>query len=128
MDWGFVITYAFGVFSGIILFITYKSAVITSFFKAMEMQFLFAAFGLIQYKYQAIHILKVAYDAAAEKDPSKKEEYEEVESKIHQKFDGFGDSWVQDLKNRLPYDTEYNDFNSALRYVERLINEKKTNL
>jgi hypothetical protein len=84
----------------------------------MEVQLLMMSFTLIQYKYHAISIIKISYS----EEPEKKEECEAIVAKIHEKFDSYGESWIQELRSRLPYKTEYNDWKSALVYVEGLIN------
>jgi hypothetical protein len=87
----------------------------------MELKFLLGAMSLIQYKHHAIMILELTYAEAAEKDPSKLEECKKIVAKIHEKFDGFGDSWIESLIDKLPYKTEYTDWKTARVYVEQLI-------
>lgn len=90
-------------------------------FVQMERSFLSGAISLIQFKYHAIAILEIAYSEEIEKDPTKKKELDEIVEKIHEKFDGFADSWVKQLISTLPYKPEYNDWQGALLFVEQLI-------
>jgi hypothetical protein len=90
-------------------------------FIQMERNFLSGAMSLIQFKYHAIAILEIAYSEQIEKDPSRKEELDQIVEKIHEKFDGYADSWVKQTISLLPYKPEYNDWAGALLFVERLI-------
>lgn len=94
-------------------------------YKLLEVQHLYSAVNLVQYKYHAIKILELAYEEAAETNPSKTEECKMVVAKIHEKFDSFGDSYIQELINKLPYKTQYNDWASAIVYAEQLITNSK---
>lgn len=108
-----------------LLFESLKMFSIKQSFVIVERQFLLGAMYLIQFKYHAIQILQLAYDEAAETNPEKSEEAKVVVEKIHQKFNEFGDNWVTNFIKLLPYKTEYNDWNSAILYVEKLLNEGK---
>ena len=90
-------------------------------FIQMERNFLTGALSLIQFKYHAIAILEIAYSKEIENDPTRKEELDEIVKKIHEKFDGFADSWVKQMISLLPYKPEYDNWETALLFVERLI-------
>jgi hypothetical protein len=107
------------------LFEILKAFSIKESFIIVEKQFLLGAMYLIQFKYHAIQILELSYAEAAETKPEKAEECKVVVAKIHEKFNSFGDTWVKNFIALLPYKTEYNDWNSAILYVERLINKDK---
>ena len=92
-------------------------------YQKLEFQMLTAAGSLSQYKHHAIKIVEIAYA----EDPTKAEEFKQVEQKIHEKFDSYSDTFIKSLISKLPYKTEYNDWRSALQYTERLINTSKTN-
>lgn len=117
----YILVWFLGVICGVILFEILKAFLLYSTYRRMEGMLLYIAASLMKYKYHAIKIVEIAYSA----DESKKEECLEIVAKIHQKFDGFGDEWVKDLKSRLPYNTEYNDWKTAIQYIERLITENK---
>jgi len=106
-----------------LLFETLKILSIRQSFVVVERQFLLGAMYLIQFKYHAIQILELAYAEAAEINPEKNEECKKVIDKIHEKFNEFGNTWVINFTRMLPYKTEYNDWNSAIQYVEKLLNE-----
>jgi hypothetical protein len=116
-----ILTFILGVVVGFLFFETLKSIVLLNSFRQLEAQLLFAAMSLLQYKYHAIKIIEISYS----NEPDKKEECEKIVAKIHEKFDGFGDSWIENLRQRLPYKTEYSDWKSAIQYVEELINKAK---
>lgn len=94
-------------------------------FKQVELLFLFAALNLVQYKYHAIKILEISYMDEIEKNPDKKKELEQIISKIHSKFDSYGDSFVERLQKSLPYKTAYNDWKTAMLYAQELITKEK---
>ena len=119
--------YIFGFVSCMLLYEIVKNYAIYYSFRAMELQFLFGALSLIQYKYHAIRIIEACYEEAALTDATKAEECKLVVAKIHEKFDGYGHSWIESLIARLPYKTEYNDWNSAILYGERLLTMNKNN-
>ena len=100
-----------------IIFELFKSLALFASFKKLEAQLLFVASSLVQYKYHAIKIVEIAYSA----DDEKKEECANIVAKIHEKFDGYGDKWVESLKVNLPYATQYNDWKSAIQYFEQLL-------
>jgi len=108
-----------------LLFETIKIFSIRQSFVVVERQFLLGAMYLIQFKYHAIQILELAYAESAETNPQKSEECKQVVAKIHEKFNEFGNTWVTNFVRMLPYKTEYNDWNSAIQYVEKLLNEGK---
>jgi hypothetical protein len=110
-------------FCGLLVEIT-KAFSIRQSFVILERQFLLGAMYLIQFKYHAIQILELSYAEAAETNPEKTEECKVVVTKIHEKFSQFGDTWVANFVKLLPYKTEYNDWNSAILYVERLLNKE----
>jgi hypothetical protein len=114
---GVVLGFLFGIISGNFL----NKVWLKYSFVQMERSFLTGALSLIQFKYHAIAILEIAYSKEIENDPSKKEELDEIVKKIHEKFDGYADSWVKQTISLLPYKPEYNDWQSALLFVERLI-------
>jgi hypothetical protein len=108
-----------------LLFESLKVFSIKQSFIIVERQFLLGAMYLIQFKYHAIQVLELAYEEAAESHPEKREEGKLVVSKIHEKFNEFGNTWVTNFIKLLPYKTQYNDWNSAIQYVEKLLNEGK---
>ena len=94
-------------------------------FKTIEHSLLLSATELIQYKHHAIKILELSYDKAAEEDKTKTEEFKQIVQKINEKFDSYGESWIQYLIARLPYKTEYKDWKTGLAYIEGLLSINK---
>lgn len=121
----YLLSFGIGFFVCILLFSYSINSILNDTFHKMETQILLAALSLIQYKYHAIKILEIAYDASSKKYPSKNEEYNLVVAKIHEKFDSYGESWIKLLMSRLPYKTQYNDWKSALAFAEQLLTNNK---
>ena len=96
-------------------------------FKNSEKQLLFISMLLLEYKYQAINLMKIVYDKAAEEDEKYVEEGKKVIEKIHEKFTYFGDNWITNLKKNLPYETPYNSWNDAVEYFNKLITKDRNN-
>lgn len=115
----YLLTFILGILCGFILFEILKNYVLLNVFQRLEMQMLLIAMNLIQYKYHAIKIIEIAYSS----EPDKKEECEKIVSKIHEKFDGYGDIWIQNLIAHLPYKTQYINWKTAIQYAEQLINK-----
>jgi len=69
--------------------------------------------------------MKIVYERAAEEDKAYIEELKQVINKIHEKFNSFGNEWVKNLKNNLPYETEYNNWEEAIEYANKLFIKKK---
>lgn len=110
-----------GFVSAYLLYRILRTIVIFAFFREMEIKFLYAAGGLEQYKHHAIKIVEISYSELCQQDPEKIKERDAIVKSINEKFDSFGDSWVNDLKQKLPYKTEYFDWKSALKYASRLL-------
>lgn len=96
-----------------------------SAFKRVELLFLFSALSLMQYKFHAIKILEISYMDDIEKNPEKKKELDAIILKIEEKFNSYGDSFVDILNNYLPYKTTYSDWKTALVYANELITKEK---
>lgn len=117
----YIIVFILGICVGFLLLEMLKSFVILNVFRQLETQILFIAITLNQYKFHAMKIVEIAYSA----DENKKEECEQILSKIQQKFDSYGDSLIENLISRLPYKTEYNDWKTAIVYIDQLITKNK---
>lgn len=114
---GLMVGFLFGTFSANLM----NKVWLKYSFIQMERNFLAGAISLIQYKYHAIAILEIAYSEQIEKDPSTKKELDEIVDKIHEKFDGYADSWVKQMISLLPYKPNYNDWQGALLHAQQLI-------
>ena len=117
----YLLTFILGILCGFILFEILKNIVLLNAFQKLETQMLFIGMSLLQYKYHAIKIIEISYSA----EPDKKDECDKVIAKIHEKFDGFGDMWIQNLISHLPYKTQYTNWKTAIQYAEQLLNKGK---
>lgn len=93
--------------------------------KNIEYDFLLGIASIEQYKYQALEILKIVYEKAAETDPQFIKDYEKIVKSVENRFEEFGDKWIKNLNNMLGYKTEYQNWREATRYIERLIADTK---
>lgn len=101
-----------------------KNIVIKSHFIEMEHKFLLAAINLLQYKFQAIELMKVVYDRSAEDDPKYIEEKKQVIAKIEEKYQLFGDDWVKRMQTIFPYNLNYNNWKEAIEYANKLFTKR----
>lgn len=90
-----------------------------------ERQLLFISLSLLQYKSHIISLIEIAYDRAAEEDKSLLEEKKRVIEKIQEKFLYFSNDWILNLKNNLPYKTDYSNWPEAIEYADKLFSKKR---
>ncbi len=114
-----------GMFFGFLIINFFKIVLITNAFLNAERQLLFMAMNLIQFKYHAIGIIEIVYNRASEESPEYLKEKDEVIAKIHEKFNHFGNMWVESVKNNLPHQTKYNNWAQAIEYAEKLFIKNK---
>lgn len=89
------------------------------------MQFLLGSLYLLQYKYHVIEIINIVYDRASESDSSYDEERKKVLNSIEEKYNSFGNVWVNQLKGLLPYNLEYKNWKEAIEYGNTLFNKRE---
>jgi hypothetical protein len=111
--------------TGFLLIDIMKKYLLLRTFILSEKQLLMLSMSLIEFKYQAINMVNIAYERLAEENPSNIEEQKLIIEKIHQKFNLFGDAWINNLKNYLPYNTEYNNWQQAIEHVQKLITKNR---
>lgn len=120
-----IILFLLGMFSAFIMISFFKNILLVNAFVNAERQLLLISMSLLQYKYQAISLIEIVYDKAIESDEKYSLEKKQVIEKIHEKFNFFGDQWVESLKNNLPHEIKYNNWIEAVEYAEKLINRKR---
>lgn len=108
-----------------IMFELGKNIVIRDSFRRIELQFLLGSLYLLQYKYQIVQIINIVYDRASEDDPKYNEERKKVLNSIEEKYNSFGNVWINQLKSLLPYELEYKNWNEALEYGNKLITKRQ---
>jgi hypothetical protein len=114
-----------GMCTGFLLIDIMKKYLLLRTFILSEKQLLMLSMSLIEFKYQAINMVNIVYERLAEENPSNIEEQKLIIEKIHQKFNLFGDAWINNLKNYLPYNTEYNNWQQAIEHVQKLITKNR---
>jgi len=80
---------------------------------------------LLQYKYQVLQIINIVYDRASEDDPAYNEERRKVINSIEEKYNSFGNVWINQLKGLLPYDLKYKNWNEAIEYGNKLFSKRE---
>jgi hypothetical protein len=93
--------------------------------REIENKFLLASMEFIAFKYQALQILKIAYEKAGESDPQFIKDYEKIKLKIEEKFNMMGDKWISELQDKLGYETKYKNWVEATKYIEDIISRKR---
>lgn len=108
------------------LFIEFaKFLVLKESFLRVEKISLLGVIYLLQYKFHALEILRIAYERAAEEDPKYLEEYKQVINKIEERFNFFGDSWVKNMQSIMPYELEYKSWKEAIEHSNKLFTKKQ---
>jgi hypothetical protein len=102
-----------------------KLLIIKESFLRIEKISLLGVMYLLQYKFQALEILRIAYERAAEEDPKYLQEYKQVINKVEEKFNFFGDSWVKNMQSIIPYDLEYKSWKEAIEHSNKLFTNKQ---
>lgn len=132
MEWGFLLGanmsflwFIAGFVTCYIMFEIGKNIVIRDSFKRIELQFLLGSLYLLQYKYQVLQIINIVYDRASEDDPNYNEERKKVLNSIEEKYNSFGNVWINQLKSLLPYDLEYKNWNEAIEHGNKLFSKRE---
>lgn len=107
-----------------VLFELGKKAVIIDSFKRIELQFLLGSLYLLQYKYHVIQIINIVYDRAEEDKKEYGEERKKVLNALEEKFNSYGNVWINQLKGIIPYDLEYKNWNEAIEHANKLFNKR----
>jgi hypothetical protein len=89
--------------------------------KQIEIQFLIGSMYFIEYKFHVLQILEIVYDKASETDPKFKEDYKLIKQKIEEKFEQFGNEWISNLKKTLGYETKYENWADATKYIDGIV-------
>lgn len=89
--------------------------------KDLEKRSLLVIISTWQYKFQMEQMLKIVYEKAAETDPQFIKDYEKILETLNQKFNTNADEWIKHLNETLGYKTEYQNWEQATRYMERMV-------
>lgn len=93
--------------------------------KEVEHAFLLAGLSHEQYRHHILQLLEIVYDKAAETDEQYKKDYDNIKKKADEKFNQFSDEYILKLKNVLGYETAYNNWEEATKYIEGLVKKNK---
>ena len=88
--------------------------------KDLEHKFLWGTIWTWQYKFQIEQILKIVYEKAGETDPQFVKDYEKIIETMNKKFTTNADEWIKHLNNTLGYKTNYQNWEEATRYIEKM--------
>jgi len=102
-----------------------KLLVIRESFSRVEKISLLGVMYLLQYKFHALEILRIAYERAGEENPKYLEEYKQVINKVEEKFNFFGDSWVKNMQSIMPYELQYKSWKEAIEHSNKLFTNKQ---
>lgn len=121
----FFLWFCLGFLACYLLFEIGKKAVILDAFKRIELQFLLGSLYLLQYKYHVIQIIEIVYDRAEEDKKEYAEERKKVINSIEQKFNSYGNVWINQLQGLIPYKLQYKNWNEAIEYSNKLLNNRR---
>lgn len=94
--------------------------------KELEKKFLWGTIWTWQYKFQLEQILKIIYEKASETDEQFVKDYEKIIEAMNNKFISNADEWIKHLNETLGYKTEYQNWEEATRYIERMTKTQVT--
>lgn len=94
--------------------------------KELEKKFLWGTIWTWQYKFQMEQILKIVYEKASETDEQFIKDYEKIVATMNKKFTSNADEWIKHLNETLGYKTEYQNWEEATRYIERMAKTQET--
>lgn len=94
--------------------------------KELEKKFLWGTIWTWQYKFQMEQILKIVYEKAGETDEQFIKDYEKIIETMNKKFTLNADEWIKHLNETLGYKTEYQNWEEATRYIERMAKTQET--
>jgi hypothetical protein len=90
------------------------------FMKLFEIEILFLMTEYMKLMYTGIQALELAYEKSAEADSDKTEEFKIFRNAFEEKLTSLGNEWVDRLKKKLPYKTEYVTMKEAIRHLDTL--------
>ena len=94
--------------------------------KDLEHKFLWGTIWTWKYKFQMEEMLKIIYEKAGETDPQYIKDYEKIVESLNKKFTSNADELIKHLNQTLGYKTEYQNWEEATRYIERMAKIQET--
>jgi len=88
--------------------------------KTIEMQFLFGTMYFISYKENMLKMLEIIYEKASESDLQFIKDYEAIKKKVEEREELLGNQWIKNLRDVLKYETEYENWDQATKYIKQL--------
>jgi hypothetical protein len=92
--------------------------------KLVEIEILFLMTEYMKLMYTGIQALELAYEKASEIDADKKEEFKIFRNTFEEKLTSLGNEWIDRLKKKLPYKTDYVTMKEAIRHLDVLRQKK----
>ena len=93
--------------------------------KELELKFLLLTTNYIQWRAQALEILKLSYKFVEQDKPEEKEIHGKMLDKVEQKFDEVINQYIKDLKTILPYEAEYDNIEGVKKYIAKMSRDNK---
>lgn len=87
--------------------------------KEIEIKFLLLASNYLQWRVQALEVLKLSYKYVEQERPEEKEMNDRFLSKVEEKYDSIINQYIKELKERLPYSTPYNNLEEIQKYINK---------
>jgi hypothetical protein len=123
-----ILIFLAGMLTSFLLIDICKKVIILKTFEAAEQKILLMSMMSIEFKYHVIQLVEIIYDKAIEENQKYASEKEEIINKIHEKYLQFGNLWITQFINLLPYETKYKNWSEAIQYIEKLIKDNKKNI
>jgi len=85
----------------------------------IEKKFILLSASFLQWKAQSIAILELVYQHRVRHSKEENEDFNAIKEKIEEKYDNIAEHYVNEIKNILPYKTEYKNFKEAVKYMQK---------
>ena len=87
--------------------------------KEIEIKFLLLTSNYLQWRVQALEILKLTYKYAEQEKPEDKEMNDAFLAKVEEKYDLVINQYINELKEKLPYSTPYTNLEEIQKYINK---------
>jgi hypothetical protein len=88
--------------------------------KDLELKFLLLTSNYLQWREQALEALKLTYKFIEVDKPEEKEIYDEMLKKVEEKYNEIIEEYIKQIKNILPYEADYDNFDGVKKYITKM--------
>jgi len=109
-----------GFFIRSVVFYSVSTFKYAKFMKDLELKFLLLTSNYLQWREQALEALKLTYKFIEVDKPEEKEIYDEMLKKVEEKYNEIIEEYIKQIKNILPYEADYDNFDGVKKYITKM--------